>query len=167
MSTISIQKKPSVAFAIIKTGLLVGTLDGIAAILWGFCYTHVISLKLFAFIASGIFGKAAFTGGTVMIFYGILVHYFIAFCFTVEWFLLYPFFNSLLRNKYIIAVFYGVATWEIMDKIVLPLSNVAKQPSNFTNALTGCVILIFTVGLTVALMAHSYYYKVKGRLLYL
>jgi len=167
MSTITETKRPVALAAIIKTGLLVGTLDGIAAILWSYCYTHVISLKLFVYIASGIFGKAAFSGGQVMLFWGILAHYFIAFCFTTAWFLLYPFFNSILRNKYVIAIVYGIITWALMDRIVVPLSNTPKQAFNTTSALIGCIILMFTAGLPIVLMAHSYYYKLKGRLLYL
>jgi hypothetical protein len=167
MSTPVITKKPSLALAIVKTWLLAGTVDGLAVMLWTCYYTHVFSIKLFAFVASGIFGNAAFTGGNMMIVWGILAHYFIAFCFVTAWFLLYPFFNSILRNKYIIAIVYGLITWAIMDLIVVPLSNTPKQPFNLTNAITGAVILMFTIGLTTTLMAHSYYYKLKGRLLYL
>jgi len=167
MSTSVTTKKSNAAVAIIKTGLLAGTLDALAAMLWGYYYTGVFSLDIFRYIASGIFGKAAFTDSNVMILWGILAHYFIAFCFTTAWFLLYPFFNSILRSKYIIAIVYGLVTWAIMDIIVEPLSHISRQPFNITNAIVGSVVLIFTLGLTVALMAHSYYYKVKGRLLYL
>jgi hypothetical protein len=167
MSTQVYTKKPSAIAAILLTWLMAGTFDGIAAMLWTAYYTHSISLELFRGVASGIFGQAAFTGGKIMIVYGILLHYSIALLFTITWFLSYPLFNSILRYKIVIAIFYGIVTWAIMDLVVLPLSNLPKQPFNITTAITGCVILMFTIGLTVTLMAHAYYYKIKGRLLYL
>jgi len=167
MTTLVYAKKPSIAAAIILTWLLAGTFDGLAAIFWTAYYTHTISLDVFRFVASGIFGNSAFTGSGIMLVWGILAHYTIALCFTITWFLLYPFFNKILRYKIIIAIIYGVITWAIMERVVVPLSNVPKQPFSITNALTGCIILMFTIGLTVTLMAHAYYYKIKGRLLYL
>lgn len=167
MSTLVYTKKPGIIAAVLLTWLMAGTFDGIAAVLWATYYTRAISLQIFRDIVSGVFGNAAFTGGQIMIIYGILLHYLIALLFTVTWFLSYPLFNSLLRYKIVITIFYGLATWAIMQFVVLPLSNVPKQPLHLTVAITGAVILIFTVGLTVTLMAHAYYYKIKGRLLYL
>lgn len=167
MSTLVYTKRPSIVAAILLTWLMAGTFDGIAAILWAGFYTHTISLDVFRNVASGIFGTAAMTGSGIMVVYGILLHYLIALCFTITWFLSYPLFNSILRYKVIIAIFYGIATWAIMEFLVVPFSNAAKQPFNTINAITGCVILIFTIGITIMLMAHAYYYKIKGRLLYL
>jgi hypothetical protein len=167
MSTLVYTKKPSIIAAILLTWLMAGTFDGIAVILWAAYYTHTISLEVFRNVASGVFGNMAMTGGEIMVVLGILLHYFIALCFTVVWFLSYPLFNSILRYKVIIAIFYGIATWAIMEFVVKPLSNVPKHPLQPTIAITGCVILVFTIGLTITLMAHAYYYKIKGRLLYL
>ncbi len=167
MSTLVYTKRPSIIAAILLTWLMAGTFDGIAAMLWVAYYTHTVSLELFRGVASGIFGEAAITGGSIMIVWGVLLHYFIALCFTIAWFLSYPLFNSILRYKIVIAIFYGAATWAIMEFVVQPLSKVEKHPFHLAGAITGCVILIFTIGLTIALMAHAYYYKIKGRLLYL
>jgi hypothetical protein len=167
MSTLVYAKKPSIIAAILLTWLMAGTFDGIAAIFWAAFYTRTISLEVFRNVASGVFGNAAFTGGNVMIVYGILFHYLIALLFTIAWFLSYPLFNSLLRYKIVIAIFYGLVTWAVMQFVVQPLSNVPKSPLHLTGAITGCVILVFTIGLTITLMAHAYYYKIKGRLLYL
>lgn len=167
MSTLVYTKKPSIVLAILLTWLMAGTFDGVAAILWMAYYTHTVSLAVFRNIASGIFGEAAMTGGEIMIVYGILLHYLIALCFTIVWFISYPLFNSILRYKIVIALFYGIVTWAVMEFVVQPLSNTPKHPFYVSGAITGCVILIFTVGLTITLMAHAYYYKIKGRLLYL
>lgn len=163
----SATKKPNLAVSIAKTGLLAGTLDAIAAIVWSYCYTQVISLKLFAFIAKGIFGKAAFTGGNKMIVYGILIHYFIAFAFTIAFYLLYPLVKSLLKNKYIIGIIYGIVIWLIMNLMVLPLTGMYNSGLNASDVAIGSIILVICVGLPIALTADSYYYKLKGRLLYL
>ncbi len=167
MPTLVYAKKPNIIAPILLTWLMAGTFDGIAAVLWVAYYSHSITLDVFKLIASGVFGEAALTGGTNMIIYGILFHYLIALLFTITWFLSYPLFNSLLRYKIIIAIFYGIATWTIMQFIVQPLSKAAPSPLQLKSAVTGAVILVFTIGLPITLMAHAYYYKIKGRLLYL
>src|ERR1700760_1860021 len=115
MSTLVYTKKPSIIGPILLTWLMAGTFDGIAAVLWVGYYSHSITLGVFRYIASGVFGNQAFTGGQIMVVYGILFHYLIALLFTITWFLSYPLFNSLLRYKIIIAIFYGVVTWAIMQ----------------------------------------------------
>lgn len=167
MSTIPIPKKNNAIISVIIIGLLVGTLDGIAAIIWSYCYTHVISLGVFKGVASGIFGSAAFSGGSIMIFYGILLHYLIAFIFTTALFLLYPFFNFLLKNKYIVGLLYGIVIWAIMNLVVSPLSNALKPTLSTHNIIIGILILIVCVGLPIAIISNNHYYRVKGRLLYL
>ena len=58
---------------IILTGLLAGTLDAIAAIV----VSQASPAAVFKFIASGAFGAGkAFSGGDIMIVWGVLFHYF-------------------------------------------------------------------------------------------
>jgi hypothetical protein len=47
-------------------------------------------VKSFQFIASGIFGTSAFSGGNTMLALGILFHFCIAFIWTLIFFFLYP-----------------------------------------------------------------------------
>lgn len=58
---------------ILWTGLLVGTLDISAAIINYTLSYQKNPVRVFQFIASGVFGKEAFSGNSSMIFYGIIL----------------------------------------------------------------------------------------------
>ncbi|HVE60655.1 MAG TPA: hypothetical protein VNA26_02470, partial [Chitinophagaceae bacterium] len=75
---------------ILKAGLLVGTLDILAAFLDYYISTNKNPLNVFTFIASGVFGKKAFTGGSSMIILGAVFHFIIALAFTLFFFYRFP-----------------------------------------------------------------------------
>jgi len=58
--------------SIFKAGLLVGTLDILAALFHYYISTHKNPLNVFKYIASGVFGKKAFTSGSSMITWGVV-----------------------------------------------------------------------------------------------
>lgn len=143
---------------IILTGFVVGTLDMLGAMM---VYQSAPD-HLFRGIASGAFGSSvAFSGGTVMVFYGALFHYFIAFAWTTFFFLVYPMFPPLWKNKYITGGLYGVFVWIVMNRIVIPLSAITPRPFDLTSAIIGASILVVAVGLPIVILAHGYYSR-KG-----
>ncbi len=149
--------KPNHAFAnIVLIGFLTGTLDAIAACIWNY---KVSPLVIFKFIASGVFGKAAFTGGAGMVAWGLFFHYFIAFSFSAVFYLLYPAFIRLIKDKYITAIIFALITWLITNLLVVPLSRIGWKPMGMTGILIGFGILIFTIGLPIALIADKAYKK--------
>lgn len=145
---------------IIMAGLLAGTLDAIAAIV----VYGANPAGMFRFIASGAFGAGqAFSGGSIMVFWGVLFHYFIAFSWTGLFFFVYPVFPFLRKNKYFTGMIYGLFVWVMMNRVVLPLSQIPQRPFNLNGALIGATILMIAVGLPIALLIHRYYYR-KGTL---
>jgi len=149
----SINKRNSKFVIILLTALLTGTLDATAALLWNYKIKAVI---IFQFIASGIFGKAAFAGGANMVLWGIYLHYGIALLFTTAFYLTYPFFYSLFRNKYIVGAEYGLIAWMIMNLLVVPFSKIGRGPLHLSYVIAGMVILIICIGLPVALVADRF-----------
>jgi hypothetical protein len=138
-------------------GLLAGTLDGAAAVL-----QYVISggqdpMRIFMYIASGVFGREAFLRGAVMAWWGIFFHYTIAFSWTTLFFFVYPRLTLLSRNRFISGLAYGVFVWLAMNLIVLPLSNVPPLHFDIVKALLGTVILMLCVGLPISLITSKYY----------
>jgi hypothetical protein len=91
MEKIADKKQPGKYIVIALTGLLTSTLDAVAAILSGH---KMPAATIFKFIASGVFGKAAFAGGFGMVGAGIFFHYLIAFSVTAVLFVMYPMFIS-------------------------------------------------------------------------
>src|SRR6188768_2158888 len=64
--------------AAVTTGLLAGLLDGTAACLQVYISRGRMPDAVFKFVASGIFGPSALSGGTMMIIWGIIFHLIIA-----------------------------------------------------------------------------------------
>lgn len=147
--------------AIIMAGLVVGTLDLTAATI----QTIVMGgnpLRMLQYIASGIFGKDAFEGGLRYSLLGGIIHYGIAFSWTILFFLLYPKINGLASHKLLTGLVYGLIVWLIMNRVVVPLSKIPDSPFNLKNALIGLGILIIAIGIPLSFMAARYYSAQKN-----
>ncbi|HZZ75738.1 MAG TPA: hypothetical protein VFE04_07405 [Puia sp.] len=145
---------------IIQAGLIAGTLDILSAFIYYYIKTGKTNfLVIFKFIASGIFGKAAGEGGTVMILAGLILHYAIAFAFTIFFFWLYPKMNVMSKNRLVTAIVYGLFVWCVMNLVVVPLSNTVHRPFNLANAVINICILIVCIGLPLSFMANAFFGK--------
>ena len=133
-----------------KAGLIVGILDITAACIQYFINTGKGPADVLKFVASGAFGKAAFTDGITMPLLGLLFHFIIAFGFTFFFFWLTNKFPQLLHTKLITGIAYGIFIWTIMNMIVVRLSNTPKFPFHPTKALMATGILIICVGIPLA-----------------
>ncbi len=142
---------------IIGTGLVAGVLDGVAAELLYFISGGKNPSIVFQYIASGIFGKEAFSGGSLMVVWGIALHLLIASSWTLIYFFVYPWLPMLSRKKILAGILYGPTIWLVMNLVVLPLSHVRHQPFDYMRALTGIVVLMAAVGLPVSLSAHRFF----------
>src|SRR3981081_3348359 len=104
------QKNNSVFKVILFAGLIAGTLDAIAAIGGTLVFTHNNPVRIFCFIASGVFGEkaappmlmnASFSTQFIYAFLGVCFHYIIAYIFTLFFFLVYPKIKILSKNRVI------------------------------------------------------------------
>ena len=140
---------------VLWAGLLVGTLDISAAT------THFLisggsdPSKIFVYIASGVFGQAAFETGGTMAWWGLFFHYLIAYIWTAFFFLIYPRFGFMSGNWILIGVLYGIFVWLMMNRVVLQLANTPKNPFRLTNAIINCLILIGMIGLPLSFIARK------------
>jgi hypothetical protein len=139
--------------------LIAGTLDALGAII----VYQADPAQMFRYIASGAFGgEKAFAGGSIMVVWGVLFHYVIAFGWTVFFFSIYSSVPVLRKNRYITGTIYGVFIWVIMNRVVVPLSAITPRPFNFQSAVIGASILIVAVGLPIAMLAHRYYVRKRS-----
>ena len=146
--------------AILLATLIAGTLDILAAIVSYTIKGGKEPVKIFYFIASGVFGKdMAYGSGSGMAVAGLLFHYMIALLFAIFLFFVYPSLKSFLKNKIVIGLLYGIFVWLVMNKIVLPLSNSPALPFNVKGAVIGALILMFCIGLPLALIIDKFYSK--------
>ncbi|QNL52342.1 hypothetical protein H8S90_00960 [Olivibacter sp. SDN3] len=147
---------------VLYSGLLVGTFDILAALVNYYLSTGKNPLFVFKYIASGLFGTDAFSGGIAIILAGLLLHYIIAMVFAVVFYLLY--FNAPILSAYkiVTGIMYGVFVWTIMNLIVVPLSQTPKSAFNGLQALKEMLILIVMIGLPLSFLAH-YFFSIKNR----
>ena len=146
------------ARAIVLTGLLAGVLDGIGAVIVYLIKGGRTPERIFNFIASGVFGPAAMSGGTPMVFAGIGFHLVIAMGWTIVFFLAAKQFEILRRQALAAAVAYGVLVWILMNKVVLPLSRVQMGGSPTWNSiLVGVLVLVVCIGFPISLGARRYF----------
>ena len=157
------QQKNNKLLTIIGLCLLTGTLDAILSFLFSYPASPAQSYR---YIASGLFGTVAFTAN-YMVFWGVLFHYLIASAFSFVFFLLYPNFKRAIKNKYVLAVVFGLIIWIVSTFGILPLSNVPdikgvpKYPSqiNLIAAIISFAGLSLCLGLPISLIANRYYQK--------
>lgn len=135
--------------------LLVGTLDIIAAIIHFKLSGGDNPVRILHFIASGVFGNAAFDAGPGMALAGLTFHYLIAGTWTFLYFLVYPFTFQKIRSKVISGIIYGVFIWIVMNLIVLPLSNTPEISRNLTRDVIGAAILVVAVGLPLSFISSG------------
>jgi hypothetical protein len=160
-STLKISERKSLLKAIILAGLTIGLLDGIAAMVSAYIPREITPDKVFRYVASGVFGKDAFAGGTPMALFGLLCHFTVAMGWTALFFLLYPRLKVLSWNKYVIGILYGVFVLFSMNLVVVPISNV-PNPNTGSVHLPQLFIHMFLVGLPISLMANRYYSRLQA-----
>ena len=139
--------------------LLTGTLDLIAAMIINYPATP---FQIFRYIASGLFGKEAYQGNS-MILWGAFFHYTIAAVFSLGFFELHVKFRMFIKNIYILAVIYGLMIWVIMYFAVLPLTNIPKMPEhlhiNWLSIIKNVAALIICLGLPISFLSERYYIR--------
>ena len=155
MIAAQLPKKNSVAILI--AGLVAGTLDIGTALVQYYLKTGKDLSDVLRFVASGFFGKPAFTGGTTMAVAGLFFHYVVAFIWTIIFFLLYPRIALLRKNIILPAILYGAFVWLIMNEVVLPLCAAPAQPFVLKQAAIAMLILICAIGLPLSIFAKRYY----------
>ena len=151
-------KLKSVLKPLIITGLLAGTLDGLSACIMYYSQSGKDPLNVFRFIASGVFGSPALSGGVPMGLWGIIFHYVIAFGWTILFFWLAAKLPVLTRNWIVSGIAYGIFVWLMMNLVVVPVSLVPMKagPKEWAGILKATLILIICIGLPVSYSAKRY-----------
>jgi len=143
---------------ILRAGLIVGTLDILAACLHYYLKTHNNPVAVLYYVASGVFGDDAYSGGSQMALWGLLFHYIIAFAFTVLFFLLFRSSTFIRHLGILFSVIYGAFMWSVTQFIVIPLSNISSlAPLNFPNVALSIGILIVCISIPLFYLAKKAY----------
>ena len=148
-------KNPHVMVALLWAGFACGVLD-ITAALVVYGLFGLKPMRLLQGIASGLLGPKAFSGGLATALLGLLCHFLIAFGAAAVYLVASRAVSLLIEYAVVSGVLYGVAVYFFMNRIVLPLSAVAKRPFSIQMMIVGVVIHIFCVGLPISLSVHRF-----------
>jgi hypothetical protein len=137
-------------------GLIAGTLDICAAFLTAWLRAGVGPVRLLHFVASGLLGQAAFTGGAKTAIIGLALHFLIATVATVLFYLASRKLLFLIEHPINFGLLYGIVVYLFMNFVVLPLSAVPKRPMTLSGFIIGIVTIMVCVGLPVALIVRRF-----------
>jgi hypothetical protein len=112
---------------------------------------------VFKYIAEGVFGPEAASGGRLMIAWGAVFHFMIAFFFTSFLFLIYRKVGRWFNNTFLTGFAYGIFTWAMMNLVVIPLSRINTFPVDLLQSTIAAIILVLAIGFPIALAAHRFY----------
>lgn len=144
----------SVAWAVCVGGLIAGTLDILFAISWA-GYNGLPPMRLLQTVASGLFGNAAFDGGSTMAAWGLGLHFFLSFIWAALFVMLARRIPLLAMRPVLCGIVFGVVVFLTMRLVVLPLS-AFPRPVSFKPLATVLDLLSHTLlfGVPIALAAR-------------
>ncbi len=142
---------------VVFAGLIAGILDGAAAVILFLMRGGKDPVKIFNFIASGIFGADGLNGGMSMAWLGLFFHLCIATIWAIIYFIAYPRVTILARNWAASGLGYGVFVWLGMNLVVVPLSNTPPMAKTFSGVLIGTAVLMVCIGLPISYFASKFY----------
>lgn len=149
-------KNTSFHKAALLSGICIGFADGLAAVLSNFLMKGVSPDRVFKFVASGVFGMKAFTGGLEIVAAGVLFHFLIAMCFTTFFFIVASNYKSLTNSFILSGAVYGIGIWLVMNFIVIPLSNTPPISFQLGAVSVGLLVHIFIIGIPIVWLAKQH-----------
>ncbi|UAY55409.1 DUF1440 domain-containing protein [Arachidicoccus terrestris] len=148
-----------ISSAVLKIGFLAGCADILIAFVDAWWSYDILPVRVLQFIASGLLGEKAFEQPVGPALLGLAIHFFIAFFWTVLFFVLYGQFKKVVGAPFMQGIVYGLFIWLVMNLLVLPLTHAPGSEFRWFTAIKGTIILIIAIGCPLAYFARSYYLK--------
>jgi hypothetical protein len=139
--------------AIVVGGLAVGVLDLVYAIA---VYSPEKPILVPQFIASGVLGPTALSGGLQTALLGVALHFLIAFGAASIYYLASRKFTIMVRQAYLCGLIYGALVYGFMHVVVVPLSATLKGPTHLIYQTFEFIEHCLCVGLPIALSVRRY-----------
>ena len=137
-------------------GLIAGTLDLTAACVYSWLRASVSPIRVFQFIASGVMGTDSFTGGAKTAVLGVALHFLIATVATAVFYFASRAWFFLIEYPIVAGLLYGIPVYAFMNFVVLPLSQIQQRPQPMSARIINLVILMFCIGLPIALIVRRF-----------
>ena len=144
----------SPARAVVYGTIVVGILDAADALIF-FGLKGATPTRIFQSIASGLLGRAAFSGGLRTALLGVVLHFIIAFLIVSTFLVASRYIRILRRAPVWSGLIYGVAVYLVMNFVVVPLSAAGRGPLSWPVVVNGVLIHMLGVGLATSLIVRT------------
>ena len=143
---------------IVIAGLIAGTLDMTAACVQAWLRSGTTPVRVAQYIASGILGPAAFTGGAASAALGLVCHYLIATGAAAAFYIASRKLRFMIEWPIVMGLLYGIPVYLFTTLVVVPLSRVppARVAPPLSARITAALIIMFCVGLPIALIVRRF-----------
>lgn len=144
------------AMAVLRTGLLAGLLDAIAATTQYLIKGGKSPERVWNYVASSLFGPTATTGGLPFAAVGLIMHFLIAIGWATLFYLVAVRVVAFRRHFIPVGLAYGLFVWVMMSQVLVPLTRIPR-PKTFvpSQAAIAALIIMFCVGLPIAWRARK------------
>jgi hypothetical protein len=141
--------------AVLWIGLIAGTLDITDNLIFN-RLRGVTPTMVFQYIASGLIGVEALSGGPASVALGVALHYVIALTWTGLFYWTSRRISVLRRRPVASGLIYGGFVYLFMNFVVLPVSRVPPRRVAMTIAarMNGILAVVLFIGLTISLLVH-------------
>jgi hypothetical protein len=137
--------------AILVGGLLAALFDILDPILFFHFRNGVAPIRIPQSIASGLLGRAAFSGGMRTALLGLALHLFIALFWATLFVLAARSLPFLTQHPVRSGLFYGAFIYIVMNYVVLPHSHVTPSRPTLAVLINGILAILILVGLPISL----------------
>ena len=135
-------------------GLIAGACDLTGAIVVSWLRAGVSPVRVMQSIAAGLLGAASYDGGARTAVLGVALHFMIATIWTAVFYFASRSLRFLVERPVPAGLLYGVIVYLFMNFVVLPLSAFPMRPVTLTGRLIGMLIIMFCIGLPIALIVR-------------
>jgi hypothetical protein len=147
---------PSLLKAILVGGIVAALLDILDPILFFYFRNGIAPIRIPQSIASGILGRAAFSGGTKTALLGLALHLGIALVWATIFVLAARTLPFLTQHPIRSGLLYGAIIYIVMNYLVLPHSHVAPSRSAGIVLVNGIFAILVLVGLPISLANYRF-----------
>jgi hypothetical protein len=137
---------------ILLGGLIAGACDLTGAIVVSWLRAGVSPVRVMQSIAAGLLGAASYDGGARTAVLGVALHFMIATIWTAVFYFASRSLRFLVERPVSAGLLYGIIVYGFMNFVVLPLSAFPMRPVTLTGRLIGMLIIMFCIGLPIALI---------------
>lgn len=136
-------------------GLIAGAFDITYAFIYYGARYGATPVRILQAVASGALGRASFSGGAKSAALGAFFHFFIAVTAAFIYFLASRILAVLINHAVIGGILYGLGIYLVMNFIVLPLSRVNPSSPAKLTWITGVLVHMFLIGLSISLSVRA------------